>query len=171
MAEPQTWTATECAAHAGISEASWRAYVSRRHPRADPAPRPLEGFDEQRRRRWDAGEVRAWQARRAGAGARTDLPSVGRRVAEMAGLLLDLADEIDSDRVPRERIRAEWAALRPEHDVPMGRSRGSASRRQVLNLITQLERRGWVRREGQTAVVVCDRDALTEAAGHVSGTA
>lgn len=89
----------------------------------------------------------------------------------MAALLLDLAAELDSDRVPRQRIRTEWAALYPEHDVSMGRSRGSAARRQVLNLVTQLERRGWVHREGQTAVVVCDRDGLAAAAADMSGTA
>lgn len=84
MGEPQTWTATECAAHAGISETTWRAYVARRHPRGDPPPQPLTGYDEQRRRRWDAAAVRAWQARRIGAGARTDLRAARSRLPASA---------------------------------------------------------------------------------------
>jgi predicted DNA-binding transcriptional regulator AlpA len=50
----------------GISESTWRAYVSDGF-----APQPLPGYDERRRQRWDADEVRAWHANRPR--ARTDL--------------------------------------------------------------------------------------------------
>ena len=61
-----TWTADECAAAWGIKPSTWRAYVAGGH-----APQPLPGYDDQRRRRWNAEQVRNWQ--RPGRGARTDL--------------------------------------------------------------------------------------------------
>lgn len=62
----ETWTADECAAAWGIKPSTWRAYVSQGR-----APKPLPGYDEQRRRRWDSDAARSWK--RAGQGRRTDL--------------------------------------------------------------------------------------------------
>ena len=68
----ETWSAAECAAETGIDERTFRAYVSRRHPRGNPAPEPV-GFDQQTGLRvWDAQRVRTWHAARSGPGARTD---------------------------------------------------------------------------------------------------
>jgi hypothetical protein len=61
-----TWTAAECAAEWGVTPATWRKYVSDKR-----APRPLPGYDEQRRRRWDVEAVRTFP--RPGRGHRTDL--------------------------------------------------------------------------------------------------
>lgn len=63
----ETWTADQCAAAWGIKPSTWRDYVSSGY-----APRPLPGYDEQRRRRWNPDEVRNWP--RPGRGKRTDLP-------------------------------------------------------------------------------------------------
>lgn len=61
-----TWTADECAAAWGVKPSTWRSYVA-----TGRAPNPLPGYDDQRRRRWDAAHVRDWQ--RPGRGHRTDL--------------------------------------------------------------------------------------------------
>lgn len=63
-----TWTADECARAWGIKPATWRAYVA-----TGRAPQPLPGYDDHRRRLWDAERVRSWG--RPGQGARTDLRS------------------------------------------------------------------------------------------------
>lgn len=62
----RTWTVEQCAAAWDIKPATWRAYVASGH-----APRPLPGYDAQRRRRWDPAVVRDYP--RPGRGARTDL--------------------------------------------------------------------------------------------------
>jgi hypothetical protein len=59
----ETWTADQCAAAWGVKVGTWRDYVARGY-----APKPLPGFDEQRRRRWDAETVRTYQ--RPGQGRR-----------------------------------------------------------------------------------------------------
>jgi hypothetical protein len=65
--DKQTWTADRCAEEwGGIALSTWRSYVS-----TGRAPKPLPGYDEQRRRRWDPESVRSWK--RPGRGARTDL--------------------------------------------------------------------------------------------------
>lgn len=64
MAEMEQWTAAQCAEHAGIKPATWRAMVSRKQ--APARIRPDVAL-------WDAATVRAWHARRPGQGARTDL--------------------------------------------------------------------------------------------------
>lgn len=61
-----TWTADQCATAWGVEPSTWRAYVA-----TGRAPKPLPGYDEQRRRRWDADAVRNFQ--RPGRGRRTDL--------------------------------------------------------------------------------------------------
>lgn len=61
----QGWTAAECAEHCGIRPSTWRDYVA-----DGRAPAPMPGYDEDRRRRWDAQEVRTWQASRRGQGWR-----------------------------------------------------------------------------------------------------
>lgn len=62
----ETWTTERCADEWGIAVSTWRSYVA-----TGRAPRPLPGYDEQRRRRWDPDAVRTFQ--RAGQGRRTDL--------------------------------------------------------------------------------------------------
>lgn len=62
----EMWTVERCAQEWGITPGTWRSYVASGH-----APRPLPGFDEQRRRRWDPNVVRNYP--RPGRGARTDL--------------------------------------------------------------------------------------------------
>jgi hypothetical protein len=62
----ETWTADQCATAWGVKTPTWLGYVSR-----GQAPGPLPGYDEQRRRRWDADTVRAYE--RPGRGRRTDL--------------------------------------------------------------------------------------------------
>lgn len=59
----ETWTVEECAAAWGVKPATWRGYVA-----TGRAPQPLPGFDEHRRRRWDAQRVRSFQ--RQGQGRR-----------------------------------------------------------------------------------------------------
>lgn len=63
-----TWTAQECARYWGVRPSTWRDYVSR-----DYAPQPLDGFDNQRCRRWNPDAVKAAFALRPGRGARTDI--------------------------------------------------------------------------------------------------
>lgn len=65
--DPDNWTVKQCAEHCGITEVTWRSYVS-----DGRAPAPLPGYDERRRRRWSPQAVRQWHADRPGAGARTD---------------------------------------------------------------------------------------------------
>jgi len=67
---PETWTVDECAAEWSIVPSTWRSYV-----RAGRAPQPLLGYDEKRRRLWDAEAVRNWP--RPGQGARSDLSKKG----------------------------------------------------------------------------------------------
>lgn len=64
----EAWTADECAAAWGVKPSTWRAYVA-----TGRAPKPLPGYDEQRRRRWGVDEVRNFN--RPGQGARTDRTS------------------------------------------------------------------------------------------------
>ncbi len=61
----ETWTVDQCADAWDISPVTWRSYVSR-----GIAPAPLPGYDEQRRRRWDADAVQAAHAARRGRGWR-----------------------------------------------------------------------------------------------------
>lgn len=62
----ETWTVQQCAAAWEVQPATWRGYVAHGY-----APAPLPGYDEQRRRLWDAETVRSYP--RHGQGARTDL--------------------------------------------------------------------------------------------------
>lgn len=55
----ELWTSAQCADHAGISRATWSAYVSR-----DFAPASVGTLD--RLTVWDATEVQEWQAKRGG---------------------------------------------------------------------------------------------------------
>ncbi|MBN9795539.1 hypothetical protein DMP17_44280 [Pseudonocardia sp. TMWB2A] len=102
---------------------------------------------------------------------------LGTQAAEMAGLLVDLVSETGSTRVPRSVIREEWSVMFPEHDVgrPVSatsaaarrparfdeqpHSKGSKGKARVLNAVVELEREGWVRRDGDV-VVVLDVPAL-----------
>lgn len=61
-----TWTVDQCAATWGVKPSTWRKYVA-----SGFAPAPLDGYDDQRRRRWDPDTVRMFP--RPGRGARTDL--------------------------------------------------------------------------------------------------
>ena len=80
-----TWTADRCAEEWDVAVATWRGYVA-----TDRAPRPLPGYDEQRRRRWSPEAVRTYP--RPGQGQRTDL------AAGKIGELLALAKVIAGDR-------------------------------------------------------------------------
>lgn len=84
----------QCADCWQISPKTWRAYVA-----TDRAPRPLPGYDEQRRRRWDPATVRDYP--RPGRGQRTDLTA--RRIGE----LVALATLIAGDRHYDERSKIE----------------------------------------------------------------
>lgn len=66
MTSPETWTVQQCADEWGVRPSTWRDYVAKGY-----APKPLPGYDEQRRRIWNAEEVRSWP--RKGQGARSDL--------------------------------------------------------------------------------------------------
>ena len=72
MAERETWTVEQCAAAWGIKPATWRDAVS-----DGRAPQPLDGFDNDRKRRWDAEAVRNFP--RPGQGRRNDLSAADRR--------------------------------------------------------------------------------------------
>lgn len=65
MTDEETWTADRCAQEWQIQPSTWRDYVAKGY-----APKPLPGFDEQRRRRWDPATVVAAKAGRAGQGVR-----------------------------------------------------------------------------------------------------
>lgn len=68
MTDDETWTAERCAQEwGGIRPSTWRDYVAKGY-----APKPLPGFDEQRRRRWRPAEVIAAKAARAGQGVRPE---------------------------------------------------------------------------------------------------
>ncbi len=66
MTVAETWTVQQCAAAWDVKPSTWRDYVAKGY-----APKPLPGYDEQRRRLWLADEVRNWS--RTGRGARSDL--------------------------------------------------------------------------------------------------
>jgi predicted DNA-binding transcriptional regulator AlpA len=73
-------TTAEVAALVGISPVTWRGYVSHQMPRGNPAPKP-DGEIDGRTPYWLRSTITAWMARRAGQGARTDLPSKKKRGA------------------------------------------------------------------------------------------
>ncbi|MET0188943.1 MAG: hypothetical protein ABW212_08105 [Pseudonocardia sediminis] len=77
----ETWTSDECAEHWGVKTTTWLGYVSR-----GQAPAPLAGIDG-RRKRWDAGEVRAFPrpgAGRSRAGAGEEAEALLARMREVA---------------------------------------------------------------------------------------
>ncbi|MHA6795653.1 hypothetical protein ACVGVM_19360 [Pseudonocardia bannensis] len=92
----ETWTSHECAEAWGVKTPTWLGYVAR-----GQAPQPLPGYDEKRRRRWDAEAVRAFP--RPGAGkARTgagpdavvlleEMAEVAARIDELRGRQRELA--------------------------------------------------------------------------------
>lgn len=78
----ETWSSDECAQHWGVQTTTWLGYVSR-----GQAPASLPGTDDRRRRRWDAGEVRAFPrpgAGRSRAGAGTEAEALLARMRETA---------------------------------------------------------------------------------------
>jgi hypothetical protein len=70
-------TTTDIAELLGVSPATWRGYVSRGHPRGNPAPKP-DGEIDGRTPYWLQSTITAWMARRTGQGARTDLAAKKR---------------------------------------------------------------------------------------------
>ncbi len=98
----ETWTSAECAEFWGVKTPTWLGYVSR-----GQAPAPLPGTDERRRKRWDAGEVRAFPRpgvgrSRAGAG-----PEAEALLADMraSAAKADRAREAGTVEELRERQR------------------------------------------------------------------
>lgn len=98
---------------------------------------------------------------------------LGAHEADMAATLLDLADGAGSDRVGRDRVRAEWAADHPEHTVRVAVARhggghapelGRVGRRRILSALTALEQHGMIRRDGDATVEITDRAALAQLA-------
>lgn len=88
MGGDKTWTSDDCARAWGVKTPTWLGYVAR-----GQAPEPLPGFDEQRRRRWDAETVRTFARpgvgrTRAGAGPEaeallTEMHEVAERMEEL----------------------------------------------------------------------------------------
>ncbi|NMI00499.1 sigma-70 family RNA polymerase sigma factor [Pseudonocardia sp. K10HN5] len=91
MSGTETWTSRECAEAWGVKTPTWLGYVAR-----GQAPQPLPGYDEKRRRRWDAEAVRSFP--RPGAG-RTRAGATPDAVA-----LLDEMSEV-AERIDRLRVR------------------------------------------------------------------
>lgn len=174
-----TWTAGECAGHWGVAESTWRDAVA-----DGRAPAPLSGFDEQRRRRWDADVVRAYV--RPGRGARTDLPVMSADGREVAAMLVELLADHGS-LVPREALRGLWVDTYPEHGVTRrvtaavlagraakqgGRARGDGRahtagtevRKRVGAALRTLEKAGAIVRVGTDAVRVLDPTMLDDLA-------
>jgi hypothetical protein len=72
MADDPLLTADAAAARAGIALMTWRAYISRGHPRGNPAPRHDQYDPTTGEQLWRTSTVDAWIARRPGPGTRTD---------------------------------------------------------------------------------------------------
>lgn len=95
MAGEPTWTSDECARAWGVKTQTWLGYVAR-----GQAPEPLPGLDEQRRRRWDPEQVRAFTRpgvgrSRAGAG-----PSAQALLAQMR----EVADQVEQLRARQREL-------------------------------------------------------------------
>lgn len=175
--ETETWTTDRCAAEWGVAASTWRDAVA-----DGRAPRPLPGFDEQRRRRWDPDTVRDWA--RPGRGARTDLsaPVLTDDAREVAAMLAELV-AVHGPTVPRERLREMWLDTYPEDGatahLPAGTIRrratrqgargdgkahtaGTYVRRRLGKALVALERAGAVTRVGGRVVRVVDDGLLGE---------
>lgn len=93
----ETWTSDECAEHWGVRTTTWLGYVSR-----GQAPAPLPGTDDRRRRRWDAGAVRAFPR-----------PGAGRSRAGASGgaeALLARMREVSAQDPPPRALQKELLA-------------------------------------------------------------
>ncbi|WP_028935848.1 sigma-70 family RNA polymerase sigma factor [Pseudonocardia spinosispora] len=88
MGGDETWTSDECARAWGVKTPTWLGYVAR-----GQAPEPLPGFDEQRRRRWDAETVRTFPRPGVGrtrAGASPEAEALLAEMREVAERMEDL---------------------------------------------------------------------------------
>lgn len=100
----ETWTSDECAEHWGVQTTTWLGYVSR-----GQAPAALPGTDGGRRKRWDAGEVRAFPR-----------PGAGRSRAgsgEAAQALLARMRETAAGDPPPRRLQKELLATGHEQGL------------------------------------------------------
>lgn len=60
----ELWTASQCATHCGVTNATWNSYVNKHF-----AP-PISEQLNQRTPLWDAEEVKVWHANRPGSPVR-----------------------------------------------------------------------------------------------------
>ncbi|MEN3302515.1 hypothetical protein [Pseudonocardia sp.] len=98
----EVWTSAQCAEAWGVKPTTWLGYVSR-----GQAPKPLPDVDAQRRRLWDADEVRAFPRPGAGRSRAGSTPEAEALLGEMT----DVATRIDELRA---RQRALLAAGREQ---------------------------------------------------------
>lgn len=95
MRGEQTWTSEECAKAWGVKTPTWLGYVAR-----GQAPDPLPGFDDQRRRRWDADAVRTFP--RPGVGrARA---SAGPEAEALLAAMREVAERMEELRARQREL-------------------------------------------------------------------
>lgn len=90
-----TWTSDECAAAWGVKTTTWLGYVSR-----GQAPRPRPDLDDQRRKRWDADEVRRYP--RPGVGR--SRAGAGPEAEALLGQMCEVAERMEQLRVRQREL-------------------------------------------------------------------
>jgi hypothetical protein len=93
----ETWTSDECAAAWAVKTSTWLGYVSR-----GQAPQPLPDLDEQRRKLWDADEVRRFP--RPGVGR--SRAGAGPEAEELLGQMREVAERIEQLRMRQRELLA-----------------------------------------------------------------
>jgi predicted DNA-binding transcriptional regulator AlpA len=91
----ERWTGAECAAVWGVKPATWFGYVSR-----GQAPQPLPEPDAQRRKQWDADEVRGWP--RPGVGH--SRASAGPEAEALLAQMREVADRVEELRGRQRKL-------------------------------------------------------------------
>lgn len=91
----EVWTSARCAEAWGVKPATWLGYVSR-----GQAPQPLPDLDAQRRRLWDADEVRAFPRPGVGRSRTSATPQAEALLEEMT----DVATRIDELRARQREL-------------------------------------------------------------------
>jgi hypothetical protein len=169
----ESWTADQCAAHAGITTSTWRDYVADHR-----APTPLPGYDPHTgRKTWDPTTVRTWHSRRPGQGARTDLtylPSpdghpvfVSPTTIKTATLLSDLADAHPTT-IPKTAFKQRWAQQFPDADQtppaqPGCHPTNAPTTRQIKKALDALTRLGAIH-HNRHHITITDHAILTRIA-------
>jgi hypothetical protein len=97
----ESWTSAECARAWGVKTPTWLAYVSR-----GQAPPPLPGHDAQRRKRWDADEVRSFP--RPGVGRSRS--GTGAEAENLLAQMQEVAEHIEQLRVRQRELLAAGKA-------------------------------------------------------------